>query len=175
MARRGRGNLEEKKVVSSSGGENKGEKEQSGDGERKSLKTGESEIDGSRGKRGEGGRGKKRKEAAKEREETRNVGAREPRGLVFQTATERKTCGLDRRSCATIPRLDISSFFSRQASTFRESRNNHVEGRRRPSGHLRSMERRVVDDERKLFTLLGINPVSVSDPLARNQSKNKGE
>ncbi|KZC09519.1 hypothetical protein WN55_00191 [Dufourea novaeangliae] len=44
------------------------------------------------------------------------------RGLVFQTGAERKTCGLDRRSCATIPaEIRYQQHFSRQPSTFHES------------------------------------------------------
>lgn len=69
----------------------------------------------------ESGRRKERKECG-----------RESASLVFQTGTGRKTCGLDRRSCATIPaEIRYQQLFSRQPSTFHESRNNLVEGRRR--------------------------------------------
>lgn len=50
-----------------------------------------------RGGQGEEGKGGEKKRRRRRRMEC----GRESRGLVFQTGNERKTCGLDRRSCAT--------------------------------------------------------------------------
>lgn len=95
----------------------------------------------------EGEKGKK--ERGGEREGTEC--GRENCGLVFQTATERKTCGLDRRSCATIPtEIRYQQLFSRQPSTFHESRNNLAEGRRRSRNTFAKWEIVFVDG-RKLY------------------------
>lgn len=48
----------------------------------------------------EGEKEEKRGEKKRRRRRRMECG-RESRGLVFQTGNERKTCGLDRRSCAT--------------------------------------------------------------------------